>query len=140
MGRNDPIKVLGVGTITKDPEVGMAGEARYAKVTVANNRSFGQSKYVNFITLKVWGKQVEFVEKFLKKGKHIHFEGAWRTDSWEKDGQKKSFTYVDQANISFLPGGIAKKEGDDGGIEGMGTPVNEAPPEAGGFNDDDIPF
>lgn len=137
MARNDPrVKVIGIGTLTKDPETGIAGETEYAKISVANNRSFKGKEYTDYIVIKIWGKQVEFVKNYLRKGKHIHFEGVWRTDSWEKEGQKKAFTYVDQGNVSFLPGGPVKKE------ETSTPPPAASQPSMPDFNDidDDIPF
>ena len=69
-------------------------------------------------TVKVWGNPAEWCHQYLKKGSKVFVEGKMKRESFEKDGQKKYFQFIDCKNIIFLDQkrpevGDPKKEDDD---------------------------
>ena len=53
---------------------------------------------------KVLQKLADNLEKYLCKGKGIAVDGYLKVDTWEKDGQKKSRTYVVADTVKLLGG------------------------------------
>jgi single-strand DNA-binding protein len=90
-----------------------------------------------------WGKQAEFCEKYLTKGKQILVEGRLRTEKWQdRDGNQRYTTKVYAQNITLLG---RRDETADG--ESYGRPdtddfssMSNAVPDVGGGDDDDVPF
>lgn len=86
-------KVELLGRLTKDPDVKYTqGEKSMciARYTLAVNRRFKTGdQTADFINCVAFGKQGEFVEKYLKKGMQIAVCGRIQTGSYtNKDGQK----------------------------------------------------
>lgn len=80
-------KWYGIGRLTKDPEVRYSNDMAVARYTLAIDRR-GKEKNTDFISCVAFGKQGEFVEKYLKKGMKIAAVGRIQTGSYEKDGKK----------------------------------------------------
>ena len=62
-----------------------------ARFTLAVDRRYKKDgeQSADFITCVAFGKNGEFVEKYLKKGTKIALDGHWQTGSFtNKDGQK----------------------------------------------------
>ena len=92
-------KAFLIGNMGNDPTVRQAGESKVASFTLAtSDRVKKNGEYVNETTwhnIVVWGKQADFVEKYLKKGSMIHVEGKINNRSYEdKDGNKKNTVVV----------------------------------------------
>lgn len=89
-------KVLIIGRAVRDPEVRYANKDNeqlcIAKYTLAVDRM--KKGEADFISCIAFGKQGEFVEKYLKKGTKIAVEGRIQTGSYEKDGIKHYTTDV----------------------------------------------
>lgn len=87
-------KVILIGRLTRDPEVRYsAGDnsMAVARFTLAVDRRYKKDgeQSADFITCVAFGKNGEFVEKYLKKGTKIALDGHWQTGSFtNKDGQK----------------------------------------------------
>ena len=97
------VKVMGIGRLTRDPEVtysqkGNGNQLAVARFTLAVKRQFvkeGQQD-TDFLPCVVFGKAAETAEKHLSKGAKIAFEGRPQSSSYtDKDGK-------DQFSISFL--------------------------------------
>lgn len=84
------------------------GETTKLTVTIANNRSVkvnGEWKNVAyFFDIEMWGKLADNLEPYLVKGKGLAVDGYLKVDRWEKDGQKKSKTYVVADTVKLLGG------------------------------------
>ena len=98
------VKVIGVGRLTRDPEVTYSkknnGEQlAVARFTLAVKRPFakeGAAQDTDFLPCVVFGKAAETAEKHLSKGAKVAFEGRPQSSSYkDKDGK-------DQFSISFL--------------------------------------
>mgnify|MGYP000156624281 CR=1 FL=1 len=92
-------KVVLMGRLTADPEVRYTqGEnpMAVARYTLAVNRRFKRNseQEADFIRCIAFGKQAEFVEKYLKKAIQILIVGRIQTGSYTKDGVKVYTTDV----------------------------------------------
>lgn len=93
-------KVILMGRLTSAPEVRWtAGEkstclARYVLAVQRRFKRDGEQD-ADFISCVAFGKNGEFAEKYLEKGKQIAVVGRIQTGTYEKDGQKRhSFSVV----------------------------------------------
>jgi single-strand DNA-binding protein len=108
-------KVILVGSVGKDPEVRMVGEAKVATFSVATNEKYKDSKSgewkenTEWHNIVCWRNTAELAEKYIKKGTQLYIEGKLRTRSWDKDGEKRYVTEIVADSIQFL----GKKEGSD---------------------------
>ena len=115
-------KVILVGRLGQKPEIKYLPqkERQVAHFTLATNERFFNTTTreakdrTEWHKIVVWGKQAEFCEKYLDKGKLILIEGKLRTRSWQdKDGNKRTTTEVEAENITLL----GKREGYGAGGE-----------------------
>jgi len=108
-------KAILVGRLTRDPEVrysnGKNGEQMaIARYTLAVDRRFKQEGQpsADFINIVAFGKQAEFVEKYLRQGIKIGVAGRIQTGSYtNKDGQKVYTTDIVVEEQEFVE---AKKD------------------------------
>ena len=99
-----------MGRLTADPEItSTQSGTTIARYTVAVDRRFakdGQQK-TDFFSCSSFGKQAEFVEKFLKKGVKVVVSGEMRLDTVQKDGKNVTYPKVAVNEIEFAE---SKKE------------------------------
>ena len=86
-------KVILMGRLTRDPEVRYSGSTNMAvaRFSIAVDRRFKREgdPEADFFNCTAFGKQGEFVEKYLRKGTKILMEGEVRNDNYtDKDGRK----------------------------------------------------
>lgn len=105
------------GRLSRDPQFFGEGDKRRAVFTVAFNRGRGERRKSTFVDCIAWGKMAEFMQSF-KKGAGISVHGELETDSWEKDGQKRSRLQVNinsiTATTTFGDVGGGSSEASDG--------------------------
>jgi len=99
-------KVILMGRLTRDPDIRLTqGEksTTIASYTLAVDRRFKRDggPTADFINCKAFGKNGEFVEKYLKKGVKIAVEGEIITGSYEKDGARIYTTEVHVSSHEF---------------------------------------
>ena len=93
-------KVILMGRLTRDPEVRYgAGEnsTAVARYTIAVDRRFKRDgeQSTDFISCVTFGRNAEFVEKYLHQGTKIVLTGRIQTGSYtNRDGQKASSSYI----------------------------------------------
>lgn len=96
-----------MGRLTRDPDIRYSqGDSSMAtaKFSLAVDRRGAKDgqQTADFINCVCWGKQAEFVEKFLHKGTKIACVGHIMTGSYtNKDGQKVYTTDVALDEIEF---------------------------------------
>ena len=96
-------KVMIGGTLVRDPDLKYtSGGTAVTKITLAINRKVKDNEEVAFVNVVLWAKRAELVAKELSKGKQLVVEGRLKTNSWEKDGVKKSVLDVIAENIHFV--------------------------------------
>ena len=121
-----------VGRLTNDPEpkVFQSGTSS-TTFTVAVDRDYKKkdgSKETDFIFCQSTGKQADFINQYITKGRLVAINGSMYVDRYEKDGEKKTITKVFINKIKVLD-----RQKDN--IEG--------PQDQQGFqqmNDNEIPF
>ncbi len=117
-----------VGNLCRDNEVRYGTDENTTAIlrnTIAVQRKTkdkATGKYESdFISIKVFGKTAEFVEKYFKKGDKIGVTGEIRTGSYtNKDGVKVYTTDVVVSNAEFVS---SKSEGGESNT----TTSNDAP-------------
>ena len=74
-----------IGRLVKDPEV----KEKYARYTLAVDRKFKKEgePTADFIPLKAFGKNKDFVERWLRKGVKILVTAHIQSGKYEKDGR-----------------------------------------------------
>ena len=115
-----------LGRLTKDVEFRFTPNGKgVAQLTLAVDRPFsGQDgkKEADFIPVVLWGKQAEVAANYVHKGQRLLVEGRIQVRSYDaKDGSKRYVTEVIGNNIEFIE---KKEQGNAGGFEDMGQPVN----------------
>jgi single-strand DNA-binding protein len=137
-------KCMFIGRLTRDVEVRtFSNGGKVAKLGLAvNNRKKNQASgqwedEPVFLDVEVFnrgenGRMADLAEQYLGKGKQVYVEGHLRTDSWEKDGQKRSKLVVVCDNFQFL------EPKADGGSNGHPVAARQAsrPSNAGQLDDD----
>lgn len=129
--------VVLMGRLTRDPMQRMAntvnGEMEIARFTLAVDRRRARSAEANgeqtadFISCTAFGKQAEFVNKYLHQGTKVCLSGRIQTGSYtNKEGQTVYTTDVIVENIEFAESKAAA--GGNAGFAGNAY----ADPAAGG--------
>lgn len=84
-------KIIMMGRLTRDPEVRSAGTTLVAKFSLAVNRKYKKEgePEADFFNCIAFGKQAEFVEKYLHKGIKMLISGRIQNNNYtNRDGQK----------------------------------------------------
>lgn len=119
-------KFIGMGRLTKNPEVRYSqGEnsTAIASFSVAVNRKFKRENEpeADFFNCTAFGKQAEFVEKYLKQGTKILLAGRLQNNNYtNKEGQKVYGVQIMVEEIEFAESKAAASES-------SGTPTNNTP-------------
>ena len=98
-------KVILIGNLGKDAEVRTVGQNQVASFTLATTEKFKNQdgplgENIECHNCELWGNAG--VYQYLKKGTQVYCEGAIKTDTWEKDGQKHSLTKIRVFSIQLL--------------------------------------
>ena len=143
-------KVILMGRLTRDPEVRYSqtdSTMAIAKFSLAVDRRYkkqGDETTADFFNCTAFGKQGEFVEKYLKKGTKIVVIGRIQNDNYtNKDGQKVYSVQIMAEEIEFAESKASSQS--NSGNEGSTSPqMGES--DADGFMnipddiDEELPF
>jgi len=149
-------KVILVGRLGNDPEIKQTSNgSMLANVSVAtseswNDKNTGQKQEkTQWHRVTVFGKLAEIVEKYLKQGSQVYFEGKLQTRKWQdQNGQDRYSTDIVVDGFSGemqMLGGRLNAGGEHPQIAPPQTPpIDNTSTMGGGLppeNDfDDIPF
>jgi len=144
-------KVMLIGNVGNDPEIrSTTSGARVAKVSLATNRSWTdrssdqKKEKTEWHRLTFFGRLVDIVEQWVKKGDRLYVEGRIEYSQTEGEGGTKYWTDIVVTEMVMLGsnsgGGAAGGGGGGsfGGNPGGGAPAGGAGPSSDG--DDDLPF
>ena len=147
-------KVILMGRLTRDPEVRYSQNANSTAVgrfSIAVDRRFkreGQPD-ADFFNCTSFGKQAEFVEKYLKKGTKVVVSGSIQNDNYtDKDGNQRYSVQIICDEIEFAESKNSQGGGDfqsNNGYSGNPRPSVTADAGDGFMNsptglEDELPF
>lgn len=150
-------KVMLIGNVGNDPEIRATGSgARVAKVSLATNRSWtdrnsGQkNEKTEWHRLTFFGRLVDVVEQWVKKGDRLYVEGRIEYSQTEGDSGPKYWTDIvitEMVMLGSTGGGGGGGGGfpSEGGYAGSGSSGFGGGGGGGGSSsmtdpDDDLPF
>ena len=144
-------KAIVIGNLGKDPETRyMPNGGAVTNVTVATSENWkdkdGQrQERTEWHKVVFFNKLAEIAGEYLKKGSKVYIEGALRTRSYDKDGQKHYTTEIVANEMQMIDGKGGAQSHDDAGFDqeqAARTPPGQQAPAGGGPGDfdDDIPF
>lgn len=126
-------KAILMGRLTRDPEVRYSqtdSNMAIAKFSLAVDRRYkkqGDTVTADFFNCSAFGKQAEFVEKYLKKGIKVVVTGRIQNDNYtNKDGQKVYSVQIMVEELEF-----AESKSNDKSQEEDSKQMGE--PDADGF-------
>lgn len=97
-----------------------------------------------FHTLKAWNKTAEYIDRNVNVGDMVEINGSNKVDEYEKDGEKKSFAYINLNKIKKVPRVKVSAEELEKGKETTQEVLDKTKPQSVGtdprFAGDDIPF
>ena len=93
-------KTILMGRLTREPEM-FGQKTKVARFTLAVDRSYGEDE-TDFFNCVSFGKQAEFVEKYLKKGIKVLITGRLQNNNYEdKQGNKVTSTQIITEEVEF---------------------------------------
>ena len=93
-------KVILMGRLTRDVEM-FGQKSKVARFCLAVDRTYGEDE-TDFFNCVSFGKQAEFVEKYLKKGSKVLISGRVQNDNYtNKEGQKVYSVQILVEEIEF---------------------------------------
>jgi single-strand DNA-binding protein len=142
-----------MGNLTRDPDLRQIPSGQsVCSFSLALNRSYKGSdgnwqEATDYVDIVAWGPLGERVAQYVTKGRPVLVSGRLQSQSWEKDGQKRTKLEVVANDVTFLGG--RGEGGDSGG--GSGEPAPQSGKKANKdvviedigdepINLDDIPF
>lgn len=119
------------GRLTKEPDVRM-GDKAVARFSIAVDRKFkaeGQPE-ADFFNCVSFGKQAEFIEKYMHKGTKVIVIGEVRNDNYtDKEGVKHYSTQIYVSEIEFAESKRADgQQSDDKGFMSIPDGMEEELP------------
>ncbi len=104
-----------------DPEIKQIGnERKMARMRLATNNYYTNDKgermeRTDWHTVVAFGKVVDIIEKYVKKGQEIAIEGRLTSNNWEdKDGNKRQSVEVHLNELVLLQKTAYLGENEDG--------------------------
>ncbi len=137
-------KVILMGRLTRDPEVRYsqgASQTAVARFSIAVERRFKRDGEpdADFFNCTAFGKNAEFIERYLHKGTKIVLSGRIQNDNYtNKDGQMvySVRVMVDEVEFAESKNAAAQNEGGfQGGYGNNGGFGGSAAPAASGAGD-----
>ncbi len=145
-------KVILMGRLTRDPEVRYStgdNSTAIARFSIAVDRRFRRGNdgaEADFFNCTAFGKQGEFVEKYLRKGTKILLSGRIQNDNYtNRDGQRVTAVQIIAEELEFAEsknaaGGSARSES-SGDAQGRPTaPVSDGFMNLPDNMDEELPF
>lgn len=138
-------KSILIGRLTREVEIRNAGSTLVARYTLAVDRKFKREgeQTADFIPCVAFGKNAEFAEKYLTKGKKIAVVGRIQTGSYTKqDGTKAYTTDVVVEEQEFVESRTAEntQQTNTQRVDGLTVDQNGFMDIPDGFEDDGLPF
>ena len=97
-------KVTLLGNVGMDPEIRSSSMGTViAKFSLATSyQAKDREKETEWHNLVVFGRMAEIVRDYVHKGDKLYVEGRLKTETWDKDGEKRYRTIVIANELSML--------------------------------------
>ena len=127
-------KIILMGRLTKDPEIKYSqGEKPVAigRFSVAVNKKYKREggPTADFFNCTAFGRQAEFIEKYLKKGSKVLITARLENNNYEKDGKTVYDNAIIVEEIEFAD----SKKTDESHSQPESQPQSQPQPQADGF-------
>ena len=147
-------KVMLIGNVGNEPEIRATGSgARVAKISLATNRSWtdrnsGQkNEKTEWHRLTFFGRLVDIVEQYVKKGDRLYVEGRIEYSQTESDQGPKYWTDIVVMEMVMLGGsgtgggaGFSSGAGYESSNQGRAGEFSGGGSATSSHADDDLPF
>lgn len=91
----DVNEVTLIGRLGRDPEANETKQGlSYCRLNVATGKKIKDKEFTEWHRVVAFGKTADFCKTYLKKGNVVYVKGHLKTDSYEKDGEKRYSTNV----------------------------------------------
>ena len=137
-------KVMLIGNVGNDPEIRATNSGtRVGKISLATNRSWTdrsgeKAEKTEWHRLTFFGRLVDIVEQYVKKGDRLYVEGRIEYSQTESDSGPKYWTDIvitEMVMLGSSGGGVSDFGGTSGSDFAGGNPVTPKDEP-----DDDLPF
>lgn len=136
-------KVMLIGNVGNDPEIrATKSGARVGKISLATSRSWTDQsgekvEKTEWHSLAFFGRVVDVVEQYVKKGDRLYVEGRVEYSQYESDSGTKYWTSIVVSEMVMLGSSVTQKNvvGDTRGSFEGGVSATPGPEP-----DDDLPF
>ncbi len=139
-------KIMLIGNVGNEPDIrATSSGTRVAKVSLATSRQWkdgsGQQKEkTEWHRLTFFGRLVDIVDQWVKKGDRLYIEGRIEYSESESDGQKKYWTDIIVLEMVMLGStGGGGGDGRRGDFQSDSSPAS-SPASPISEPDDDLPF
>ena len=137
-------KIILMGRLTRDPETRYSqgeNQTAIARFSLAVDRRFKRQgdAEADFFNCTAFGRQAEFVEKYLKQGTKVVVTGRIQTGSYtNRDGQKVYTTdvIVEEQEFAESKKAAGQQDGNNGGYSDAGDGFMNIPDGI----DEELPF
>ena len=144
-------KVILMGRLTRDPEVRYSqgeGGSAVARFSLAVDRRFKRAgdAEADFFNCTAFGRQAEFVERYLKRGTKMVVTGRIQNDNYtNREGQKVYSVQIIVEELEFAESKAASDANAGGFHQAAPAPAPTAPAGDGFMNipdgiDEELPF
>lgn len=89
------------GNLGKDATVKQVGEKYVIDFSIATTEKYGEKTITDWHDCKYWVKS-DKIAQYLKKGTKLAITGKNKTDSYEKDEQKRYIKYILVNQLEFM--------------------------------------
>ena len=123
-------KVQLIGNLGRDVELRSTPNGKaIANFSMAVEGGKDKTEWAN---IEAWETTAENCAKYIAKGSKVYVEGKFKTESWEKDGERRYKTVVVANRVLFLD---KKESGSQPQSRQQDAEFTEVP-----FDENDLPF
>ncbi len=140
---------IGVGRLVRDPNVNFTNSGKcVTRFSIAINTKKKDKEYTEFVSCEAWNATAKTIAEHCEKGDQLIILGHLHTRDYEKNGEKRFYTYIVVSRMKFGAKRLEQKNMRDSGLQQPMPSLLEAvwgddipPAKDEDFpSEDDIPF
>lgn len=130
-----------IGRLGADPETRYlpSGDA-VVSFRIAVGWKSKDKEGAEWVSISAFGKLAEICSQYLTKGSQVFISGRFKTDEYEKNGEKRYSTKIVAERMQMLGGKNDRQDGGGGNQQQRQQRSNAGSSDYDGMGDDDIPF